>query len=117
MPIPKPHAGEGKDEYIKRCMSDDCMVQTYQDNKQRYAICINQWKNKSEYTGAKRDVDGKDKLIKKLRPQTYHALSADLIKDLIAVYSIAQDIVINEVKNHDGDIEQLFDKIEKIFTE
>jgi len=46
MPIPKPKAGEEKQKFIQRCMFNPTMVSEYPDRKQRYAICINTYKNK-----------------------------------------------------------------------
>ena len=39
MPIPKPNSTETKDEFIQRCMSDETMVNEY-DEAQRYRICL-----------------------------------------------------------------------------
>lgn len=47
MPIPKPRKNESKDNFISRCMSDDTMKDEY-PNKQRFAICISKWEDKSE---------------------------------------------------------------------
>jgi hypothetical protein len=44
MPIPIPTSTEPKDEFIVRCMSDDKMVSEYPDSTQRYAVCINTYK-------------------------------------------------------------------------
>lgn len=46
MPIPKPKKDETKEEFIQRCMADKLMVGEYPDEKQRYAICLTQFKNK-----------------------------------------------------------------------
>lgn len=47
MPVPKPKKGESKDDFIDRCMSDDKMVDEY-ENDQRYAICMSKWESKNE---------------------------------------------------------------------
>jgi hypothetical protein len=44
MPIPKPHKGEKKQDFISRCMGDGVMNKEY-DQKQRAAICYSQWKD------------------------------------------------------------------------
>ena len=44
MPIPKPHKGEKKKDFISRCMGDDTM-QEY-DQEQRAGICYTQWDKK-----------------------------------------------------------------------
>lgn len=45
MPIPKPKKDETEDEFIERCMSDDIMVDEY-EQKQRSAICYSQWRER-----------------------------------------------------------------------
>jgi HK97 family phage prohead protease len=42
MPIPTPD-GEDHDEFINRCMSDETMIEEYEDDDQRLAICETQW--------------------------------------------------------------------------
>jgi len=46
MPIPKPKIGEGQDDFISRCMSDDVMNQEYPENEQRAGVCHTRWKTK-----------------------------------------------------------------------
>jgi len=46
MPIPTPKKDESKKDFFERCMGDDIMVDDYPDEKQRYAICNSQWKEK-----------------------------------------------------------------------
>lgn len=43
MPLPTPHKGEKKEDFINRCMGDDVMISEYDDNSQRYAICTDCW--------------------------------------------------------------------------
>ncbi len=45
MPIPKRKKYERKNKFIKRCMSNKTMKKEYK-NKQRVAICLNQWRKK-----------------------------------------------------------------------
>ena len=52
MPVPSPKKNEKTEEFISRCMGDDTMVKDFEDNKQRYAICIRQTKE-----GAKAEID------------------------------------------------------------
>lgn len=54
MPIPTPEANEKRNDFIQRCMADEIMVNEYQDEKQRMAICSTSWKN------AKKLADIKD---------------------------------------------------------
>ena len=42
MPIPRKRKDEGDQEYLSRCMSDEKMKSEYEDEKQRYAICVTQ---------------------------------------------------------------------------
>ena len=45
-PLPTPNSGEGRDDFLNRCMANATMVDEYPDEDQRYAICNNQWDNK-----------------------------------------------------------------------
>jgi phage I-like protein len=45
MPMPIPTTGESESDFIKRFMADEIMIRDYPDERQRYAICIEQWKN------------------------------------------------------------------------
>lgn len=47
MPLPKPRKNESKDDFLDRCMGDSAMVEEYDDNDQRFAICNSQWDEKS----------------------------------------------------------------------
>jgi hypothetical protein len=39
MPIPKPTSNESKSEFIQRCMTDDTMVNEFENTDQRLAVC------------------------------------------------------------------------------
>lgn len=43
MPLPTPHSGESKDDFISRCMGDDVMRDEYPEQDQRAAVCYSQW--------------------------------------------------------------------------
>lgn len=45
MPIPQKREGESQSKFLARCMSDSKMNDEYQDEKQRYAVCMNQTKS------------------------------------------------------------------------
>lgn len=45
MPIPEVKSGENEKEYISRCMS--VLADEYDDNSQRYAICIGKFQDKN----------------------------------------------------------------------
>ena len=44
MPLPTPNDGESANDFMSRCMSDDTMMQDYDNEKQRLAVCVNQAK-------------------------------------------------------------------------
>jgi len=48
MPIPTPNEGEELKDFRQRCMGNDTMVKEYPDEKQRYAICNQQWRDKNK---------------------------------------------------------------------
>lgn len=43
MPIPVPNDGETQEEFIRRCMSNNLMVEDFPDEKQRFAVCMKQY--------------------------------------------------------------------------
>ena len=46
MPMPKPNAGEAQKDFVERFMS--AMADEYPDEKQRYAVAMQQWKDKDK---------------------------------------------------------------------
>lgn len=46
MPMPTPNKDESQEDFIKRFMADSLMVKEYPDEKQRYKIALEQWKEK-----------------------------------------------------------------------
>lgn len=48
MPIPKPTPNEKREDFMARCMSDSKMLNEYQDASQRYAVCINTYKEEKK---------------------------------------------------------------------
>ena len=42
--IPKPKGEEKGSDYIKRCMADNTMNSEFPDQKQRAAVCYNEWR-------------------------------------------------------------------------
>jgi hypothetical protein len=93
MPLPSPKPGENKDDFISRCMGSDVMLEEYPDEKQRAAVCNNQWRKiemaeKAEKwfpilkTGTHKDSIGRswtfgeaelDKLVKNYDPAKFEA--------------------------------------------
>lgn len=45
-PVPKPREGESKEDFIKRFMSNELMVNEYKDEKQRLAAANQKWQTK-----------------------------------------------------------------------
>ena len=43
--MPKPKKNESKQDYIARCMSDKEMIAKHKKGNERYAVCINIYKN------------------------------------------------------------------------
>jgi hypothetical protein len=76
MPLLKPNNNETKDQFITRFMSNPTMVSEYSDEKQRIAICMQQWVNahkksfvgdfinKDEVGGRVIDFDDKNGIVK-----------------------------------------------------
>lgn len=48
MPLPKPASGEKQKDFIDRCMGSKVMQSDYPDQKQRLAVCYQQWKDRSD---------------------------------------------------------------------
>lgn len=48
MPLPKKNKNESKKKFMPRCMSNDEMKKEFKDVKQRYAVCLNIWKEKDK---------------------------------------------------------------------
>jgi HK97 family phage prohead protease len=56
MPLPKPKKDESHDDFMDRCMSDEVMVAEYEDEKQRHAVCQNQWDDSRSEDKARRSL-------------------------------------------------------------
>ena len=48
MPLPKKEKQEKKSKFTSRCISDKVMRKEFSDIKQRIAVCLNQFSNKSK---------------------------------------------------------------------
>ena len=51
MPLPSKRKDEKQNEIMSRCMSDDVMKKEFRDNKQRVAVCINQYQTRKKNKG------------------------------------------------------------------
>ena len=57
MPMPKPKSDESHDDWMDRCMGDDVMVGEFPDDKQRAAVCEQQWKKGKEKKSMKQSKE------------------------------------------------------------
>jgi len=48
MPMPKPGKDESQEDFKKRFMADEGMMKEYPEEKQRYAVCMEQWGTKQK---------------------------------------------------------------------
>lgn len=48
MPLPAPKKGERGDDFLQRCMGNPTMVADFPDNKQRYAVCQTQLRERKD---------------------------------------------------------------------
>lgn len=46
MPIPNPTPTESKEDFIERFMGDPAMVSEFPDQRQRYAVAIEAWRDR-----------------------------------------------------------------------
>ena len=56
MPLSKPRKGEKEDDFIDRCMGDKVMVEEYEDESQRRAVCQTQWDESKEKDKTKNET-------------------------------------------------------------
>ncbi|HUX16060.1 MAG TPA: hypothetical protein VMW52_06275, partial [Phycisphaerae bacterium] len=52
MPLPKPRSGEKQNDWTDRCMSDPAMVDEFPDADQRYALCMDAWRDRGAAAAA-----------------------------------------------------------------
>lgn len=41
--MPTPTGTESKEDFLQRCMGDAEMLSEFEDNAQRYAVCVSKW--------------------------------------------------------------------------
>jgi len=70
VPLPKPKQNETKDEFIKRCMADQTMLDEFPDESQRYAVCLTQWKKPDQKSVAAPAREIRMAEIRALEPQS-----------------------------------------------
>ena len=51
MPLPSKRKDEKQNEFMSRCMSDDVMKKEFRTNKQRVAVCMNQYQTRKKIKG------------------------------------------------------------------
>jgi len=66
MPMPNPIPGESQEEFIERCMGDPMMIEEFEDEGQRYAICSEIWDNSQ-----KNLRNAVDTLLGEIEPRSY----------------------------------------------
>lgn len=88
MPFPKPQAGESKDNFMSRCMGDETMLQEYEDEDQRYAVCDSLWE-KEESSMPSRNVMPPERRF--VKPQEVRVESGEAGSKLIGKYGIVYD--------------------------
>jgi len=62
MPIPSPKGKQTEKSFIDKCMSDPSMTDEFKDNKQRYAVCVNQYKRSKKIDASWEDFSN-EKII------------------------------------------------------
>lgn len=51
MPLPKPKAGEKKDDFMGRCMANPTAMADFPKQDQRLAVCFSQWEDRNKAVG------------------------------------------------------------------
>lgn len=99
MPLPKPSAGQTKDEFIEQCMADDVMNDEYPDAKQRFAICNSQWNKKKENNnmGKKQDIEFRVVNLDSLEVRTQEG-KRPMLTGYAAVFNKLSDIIIGSFR-------------------
>lgn len=95
MPLPKPNKGESEDDFMQRCMSNSTMEEEYPDEKQRYAVCKNQYEG------------GKEKVKEiNLTGEVGWEITDRLVSSLLNKYS-PEDVIIN-INSYGGEVFEAF---------
>jgi hypothetical protein len=55
--MPKPNAGENRDEFLSRCMGSAEARRDYPDDDQRYAVCVSMWENRGKSSMTTKHLD------------------------------------------------------------
>ena len=68
MPLPKPKSTETEKDFIQRCMSDDKIIEEFNTNDQRVAVCLSAYRNNKkeaqlDYETGRLDVDAEIKAV------------------------------------------------------
>jgi HK97 family phage prohead protease len=120
MPLPEPTKNESKDDFLARCMADEVMLEEYDDEKQRYAICQTQWDNsRSDLPNIERRISAVDDVELRVEGEKepkligyaakYNKWSDDLggFRERIAASAfagVAKDSDVRALKNHDPNL-------------
>lgn len=96
MPMPKPHKGEAKDDFISRFMGDEVMVSEYPDAAQRRAVAESQWK---KFQGA--EMEEEIFSVGKWNGMTF---TLDDLKNIVESFKRLKDVISVPLKlGHSGD--------------
>ncbi len=90
MPLPKPKKGEKHDDWMDRCMGDGVMLSEFPDEKQRAAVCQQQWDDKDKKSGEPEGIE-----LRQIAPLELRIEDGDKGKKLIgyaAVFNSLTDI-------------------------
>jgi len=115
MPLPTPNINESDEDFIDRCMVDETMVEDFEDNKQRLAVCNTQLEDKEQYEEAK-------KLEKMKKTEKKHIISLEedettvtivYEKDIHEEEEIVEEEETEEEEDMEDDVEDDVEDIEE----
>ena len=95
MPIPTKNIDETNEEFIERCMSDDTMVEEYEDD-QRLAICSLQLEEERDTNFPTKDQDKKVSLKNSNYPQFDYDYALKLKEDYPSIWKAGGNIRGND---------------------
>ena len=88
MPLPKPRADENESDFVSRCTVDFTMVNEYQDQEQRLAVCYNLYEGQKTIKRAK---DNWQNAFEK----TLDKAERDAVRDFTNYYKTETDKAVN----------------------
>jgi len=70
MPLPTPNRYEDEESFMSRCMADDIMVEDFEDEKQRLAVCQTQFEENRKNIWENKNNNNMEKRIYKIETRT-----------------------------------------------